>query len=66
MKPVLLIIGTWFIQDAVASICYYPTEKWRWNHSARLVRAVMGVALVIMGVVTVYKLKELCPHYPEQ
>ena len=44
------LIGMFFIQDALASICFYPTEKWKWNHAARLVRLLMGVALIILGV----------------
>ncbi len=43
------LIGVWIFQDAVASIMFYPQEKWKWNHTARLIRAVMGVALMIMG-----------------
>lgn len=43
------LIGIWFVQDALASIAFYPKEKWRWNHTARLVRAGMGIVLVILG-----------------
>ncbi len=45
------LMGLWILQDALASICYYPNEKWRWNHMARLMRALMGIALIVMGVV---------------
>lgn len=43
------LIGIWFLQDALASIAFYPQEKLRWNHSARLIRAIMGVTLVVVG-----------------
>ena len=49
MNKLLVGIGVWIFQDAVASIMFYPTEKWKWNHTVRLVRAVMGVALVVIG-----------------
>lgn len=50
MGITLAIIGTWILQDALASICFYgTTEKWRWNHTARLIRAVFGVALMVIG-----------------
>lgn len=45
------LIGFWFVQDGVASIMFYPTEQWRWNHIIRLVRVVMGITLVVIGVV---------------
>jgi len=43
------LIGVWILQDAVASIMFYPTEKWKWNHLVRLIRAVEGVALIVIG-----------------
>ena len=43
------LIGLWLVQDSLASICFYPNEKWMWNHTARLVRTAMGIALVIIG-----------------
>ena len=46
---VLGIMGIWILQDALASIAFYPQEKWRWNHIARLVRAGIGIAMVIIG-----------------
>ena len=49
MNCALVLIGTWFLQDALASIAFYPQEKWAWNHTCRLVRAVMGIALIVMG-----------------
>ena len=51
MTTVLLVfIGTWLAQDSAASIMFYPTEKWKWNHIARLIRGVMGIALIIKGI----------------
>ncbi len=49
MGIAIVAIGVWILQDALASIVFYPKEKWMWNHMARLVRAVMGVALIVMG-----------------
>ena len=49
MGYILGLIGIWILQDAIASICFYPQEKWRWNHLARLVRVMMGGILVVMG-----------------
>jgi len=47
---VIGLFGGWFLQDALASICFYPKEKWRWNHTARLVRAIMGLILIGIGM----------------
>ena len=46
---VLGLIGIWVLQDAIASICFYPNENWQWNHWARMVRAIMGAVLVVLG-----------------
>ena len=43
------LMGIWILQDALASICYYPKEKWRWNHAARLIRVLIGIALMVIG-----------------
>ena len=43
------LIGIFLVQDGIASIMFYPSEKWRWNHMVRLIRAVMGVTLVVIG-----------------
>ena len=51
MGYLIVIIGVWILQDALASIVFYPKERWRWNHVARLIRALMGLALIGMGVV---------------
>ena len=50
MGLILVFIGCWILQDALASICFYPKENWKWNHAARLVRAIMGVVLLVIGV----------------
>ena len=44
------LMGIWILQDALASIAFYPQEKWRWNHVARLVRVGIGIAMVIIAV----------------
>ena len=49
MGYIIGLIGVWILQDAVASIMFYPTEKWKWNHLVRLIRAVEGVALIVIG-----------------
>ncbi len=51
MNYAIGLMGLWILQDALASICYYPNEKWRWNHMARLIRCLIGVALIALGVV---------------
>ena len=43
------LIGIFFLQDALASIAFYPNESWKWNHTARIIRAGAGIALVVMG-----------------
>jgi len=50
------LIGMFVLQDAVASIAfYYPEEKWRWNHTARFIRGIMGVGLMVIGGILYYK-----------
>ncbi len=51
MRLAISLMGLWVLQDALASICYYPSEKWRWNHMARLIRILIGIALIIIGAV---------------
>ncbi len=46
---ILIAGGIWILQDALASICFYPQEKWRWNHIARLIRVLWGIAFVWLG-----------------
>lgn len=43
------LAGIWVLQDSLASIAFYPNEKWRWNHTARLIRAGIGIILIIAG-----------------
>lgn len=43
------LMGIWILQDALASIAYYPNEHWKWNHLARLVRVCIGIAFVVIG-----------------
>ena len=50
MNALIIIIGTWMVQDGIASIMFYPTEKWKWNHLVRLIRAVMGLTLIVIGI----------------
>ncbi len=45
------LMGIWLFQDALASIAFYPDENWKWNHTARIVRVGIGVALVVMGAI---------------
>ena len=52
MNYVVGLIGIWLVQDSLASIMFYPTEKWQWNHLVRLIRAVMGVALIVIGAIS--------------
>ncbi len=47
---VISLMGLWILQDALASICFYPQEKWRWNHIARLIRVFIGITLVVIGI----------------
>lgn len=51
MNYAIGLMGLWVLQDALASICYYPGEKWRWNHMARLMRVLIGIALIVIGVI---------------
>ena len=51
MSYIIGLMGIYLIQDAAASIAFYPTEKWRWNHAARLIRACIGVTLVVIGAI---------------
>ena len=49
MNYIIGLIGVWFFQDGLASIMFYPNENWRWNHIARLIRVIFGIALIIIG-----------------
>lgn len=54
MTPIILaliaMIGVWYFQDGLASIAYYPKEHWRWNHTARAIRIVLGIFLITVGL----------------
>ena len=46
------LTGMWFFCDAIFSLCLYvgkPEERWLKNHAVRLIRLVMGIALMILG-----------------
>ena len=47
------LMGVWVLQDALASIAFYPQEKWRWNHTARLMRVDIGIVLIILGALLI-------------
>ena len=49
MGYIIGLIGAWILQDAVASVMFYPSEKWKWNHFVRIIRAVFGVVLIVIG-----------------
>lgn len=44
------LIGLWFVQDSLASIAFYPNEKFFWNHMMRFVRCWFGIALIVIGL----------------
>ena len=44
------VIGVFYLQDALASIAFYPNEKWRWNHLARAIRGILGLILIWLGL----------------
>lgn len=46
---ILIGAGVFFLQDGLASIAFYPKESWRWNHTARLVRIILGILVVYLG-----------------
>jgi len=52
MNPLIVyavgLMGCWVLQDAWASICFYPNENWRWNHTARMIRLLIGLALIVI------------------
>ena len=47
---IIIMLGTWITQDALASIAFYPNESWRWNHIARVIRVIIGIALMVVGL----------------
>ena len=47
----VMVLGAVIIQDGVASICFYQKrETWKRNHSWRLFRIGVGIALMVAGV----------------
>ena len=48
----LVGIGVWLFSDSLYSLLIYlgrPEEKWWKNHSIRVIRLVLGIAIVIIG-----------------
>jgi hypothetical protein len=51
------IIGTWVLADAVSSLWAYTdgerakTQTWKHDHSLRIVRALCGLVLIIIGAI---------------
>jgi len=49
------VIGTWVLADGVASLYTYTTgdksngQSWVKDHSLRLLRCCLGLALIVMG-----------------
>lgn len=51
---ILIIGGTWIIQDGLVSILYYlkrDNEKWYFNHLVRILRAILGVVFIVCGII---------------
>jgi len=56
MGIVILSGGVWITQDAIASILYYlkqDNEKWYFNHLVRILRALWGIALIVVGIMAI-------------
>ena len=54
---VLLVGGTWILQDAIASILYYlgrEDEKWHFNHAVRIFRGLWGLVFITMGIILLW------------
>jgi len=49
MGYIVGLIGVWMLQDGIASIMFYPAEKWKWNHAIRIIRSLFGAALIAIG-----------------
>jgi len=46
------LIGWWLFLDSLISVLYYirrPNETWKKNHSLRLIRGAMSLALIAKG-----------------
>lgn len=44
------LLGMWLLCDAIISIKLYWSESWASCHSIRLIRGLIGVALIVMGI----------------
>ena len=56
MGIVILSGGVWITQDAIASILYYlkqDNEKWYFNHAVRILRALWGITLIVVGIMAI-------------
>ena len=54
MTNVLLgMMGTWLVGAGLFSIFTYPGESWKRNHSFRLIRMALGLALMAMALAEV-------------
>ena len=49
MTKFLVVSGTWLLAGAIFSILTYPDELWWRNYSFRIVRGLIGIALIIFG-----------------
>lgn len=45
------LLGMWLFCDAIISIKLYWQENWWSCHSIRVIRALIGIALMIMGTI---------------
>lgn len=48
----LVGVGVFIAQDGIASIWAYrndPKQSWKWDHSFRICRALVGVSLIVVG-----------------
>jgi len=46
------LMGMWLFCDGIISIRLYPEQSWLKDHSVRLVRLGIGIALMIIGAAT--------------
>ena len=56
MGIICLSGGLWIMQDAIASILYYlkrDNEKWYFNHAVRILRALWGITLIVVGIMAI-------------
>jgi len=53
IKVLLIISGTWVIQDSFASVLYYrgkPDQRWCYDQLLRIIRLLFGVVVLVCGV----------------